>query len=98
MGGYFRAGARMLVNLQAGYCAGSNTDTHIAHNIHPICHLGPGGGMKQRFLLLNPLCCSHRAALSSLQTPFLRFCLLSNEKLDHYIWSNLPVKTDKHSL
>lgn len=44
MGGHFRAGAHMLVNLQAGYCTGSDTNTHIAHNIHPICHLGPGGG------------------------------------------------------
>lgn len=44
MGGYFRAGVNTLVNLQAGYCTGSDTNTDIAHNIHPICHLGPGGG------------------------------------------------------
>lgn len=44
MGGYLRAGAHTLVNLQAGYCTGSDMNTHIAHNIHPICHLGPGRG------------------------------------------------------
>lgn len=42
MGGFVRTGAHMLVNLQAGNCTGiRRTNIHVAHNIHPICHLGP---------------------------------------------------------
>ena len=69
MGGYFRAGAHVLVNLKTGYCTGNDTKTQT--DTHTTCHLGPAEAEALLpFCTYDPavLLIPNRAALRNLET------------------------------